>query len=293
MKIKKETFSTEIINLIWISIGCLVFVIGINLFLTPAGVYTTGLLGLSQELSTIFNNIFGTPDITSILYLILNIPAILLGWFKVGKKFTLRTFFAVFILSIFTAIIPNQTIYITDTLLAIITAGLLCGVGIGITLKHGSSTGGVDIVALFISLFKGKSFGVYNIALNSIVVFIAIILNNDITTGVFMLVSLYVTGVIVDKVHTTNDKYTLYIVTSHFEEVRETLLTNFIRGLTIFESEGGKTQLKNKTIMTTIEKGELYSAIDIIKNADENAFITILKTEKVVGAFENNYLKIL
>ena len=293
MNIKKDTVFTEIINLVWISIGCFVFALGVNLFLSPANVYTTGLLGLSQEISVILSNIFNTPDITSILYLLLNIPAVLLGWFKVGKKFTLRTFFAIALLSLFTALIPNDKVYITDKLLAIITSGLFMGAGVGITLKHGSSTGGTDIFALFISLFRGKSFGVYNLALNSIVIALAIILNQDVTTGVYMLVSLYVTGIVVDKVHTANDKYTLYIVTSQLDEVRKAMLENVVRGLTIFESEGGKTHFKNNTIMTTIEKGELYSAIDVIKHADEKAFITILKTEKVVGTFENNYLKIL
>jgi len=293
MTFKKETIFTEAINLLWIAIGCFVFALGVNLFLSPADVYTTGLLGLSQELSTILTYLFNTPDITSILYLVLNIPAILLGWFKVGKKFTLRTFYAVILLSFFTALIPSDKVFITDKLLAIITSGLFMGAGVGITLKHGSSTGGTDIFALFISLFRGKSFGVYNLALNSIVILLAILLNQDLNTGVYMLVSLYVTGIVVDKVHTANDKYTLYIVTSHLEEVREAMLSNLVRGLTIFDTEGGKTCFKNNTIMTTIEKGELYSAIDIIKHADEKAFITILKTEKVVGTFENNYLKIL
>lgn len=287
------TNKKEIINLLYIALGCFIFAIGINLFLTPAGVFSAGLFGFAQEISAILNSLFGTGDLTSIIYFLLNIPAVLLGWFKVGKKFTLRTFLAIFLISFFTAIIPKDVILVPDTLLAIITAGLFIGLGVGLTLRYGGSTGGTDIIALFFSLVKGKSFGVINIIVNSGVIILAMLLLQDFTTGIYMVIILFVSGVVIDKVHNANDKLTLFIITKNEKTVRETLLANHVRGLTIFDTVGGLSQEKSNTIMIVVSKGEFYSVIDTIKSADEKAFINVFKVDKLLGNFEDRYKEIL
>lgn len=289
MKIDKN----ELNNLAWIALGCFIFAIGINLFLTPAGVLSAGLFGLAQEISIILTNIFGVQNLTSIVYFLLNIPAVLLGWFKVGHRFTLRTFFAIFLISLFTAIIPNDIVVVPDTLLSIVTASMFMGLGVGLCLRYGGSTGGTDIVALFFSLVKGKSFGTFNLLVNSIVIIIAIILLQDFTTGIYMVIVLYAVGIVVDKVHNANDKLTLFIVTRKEEEVRTHMLKNHVRGLTIFNTIGGLSQEANNTIMVSISKGELYGVVSTIKEADAGAFINVYKVDKLMGNFEDRYREIL
>lgn len=284
---------TEYKNILWITLGSFIFVLGVNLFLTPVGIYTTGMLGLSQEISTLSNLAFNTPDLTSIIFLLLNIPAILLGWFKVGKKFTFRTFYAIILISFYTTIIPNDQILITDDLLSVITSGLFMGAGVGINLKFGSSSGGTDIIALFVSLTKGKGFGIYNIGLNLIVIILAVFLSKDFTMGILMLILIYTVSIVIDKVHNSHEKLTLFIVTNNTQAIKQSLLNNYVRGLTIIDSQGGMSGSKNNTIMFTISKGELYSVIETIKQNDSKAFINIYNVERVVGYFENNYKNIL
>ncbi len=287
------TKKQEIQNIIWIAIGCAIFVMGLNLFLVPIGLYTTGLMGFAQLISTIVQTIFDTKDLTAEIYFMLNIPIIILGWFKVGKKFTLRTFWAVFLISLFQLIIPNDVTLIEDPLLATITSGVFIGTGIGITLRSGSSTGGTDIIALYISLTKGKSFGLYNLLLNIVVIVGALLVTRDVTVCVLIIVALYTIGVVIDKVHNSNEKVTLFVMTSHAKEVTDSLLESTSRGVTILDSRGGMTGRQNNTIIVTIDKGQLYQGLNAIQTTDEKAFINIMPVENVVGFFPNNYQNIL
>ncbi len=290
MKISRK----EIQNLAWIAMGSLIMVIGLNLFLIPLELYSTGLMGLSQEIAVVFTSFTGLPDYTGQIYFLLNIPIIALGWLKVGKKFTLRTLWAVILISFFQIIIPSDVVIVSDPLLAVITSGILIGAGIGLSLRSGASTGGTDIIVLYISLVKGKAFGVYNMLFNLIVIVGAILVTNDIQIAILMLILLYTTGVVIDKIHNSHVKVTLLIMTYKAEEVTNSLLAgSSSRGVTVLESKGGLTKADNNTLVTTISKGQLYACLSAIKSADEKAFINILPVENVVGFFPNNYKDIL
>ncbi len=287
--IKKESKS-----LLWITIGGLIYVIGLNMFLIPVNLFATGLMGLSQEIATILSYFTGVTDLTGQIYFLLNLPIILLGWLKVGKKFTLRTFWAVAVITAFQIVIPSDQVIVDDTLLAVITSGILIGVGTGLTLKFGSSTGGTDIIALYVSLVKGKSFGLYYLIMNIVVIVGAILVTSDIQVAILMLVLLYTTGTVIDKIHNSHVKLTLFIMTTKADEVTDSLLSGqSSRGVTIVDSKGGLTKQANNTLITTISKGQLYACLSAIKAADEKAFINILPVENVVGFFPNNYKDIL
>lgn len=289
MKLSKN----EIQNLLWIALGCLIMVIGVNLFLIPMDLYSTGLMGFSQEIATVLTRLTGITDQTGAIYFVLNIPIIILGWLKVGKKFTLRTFWAVILISLFQMFIPTDIMLVDDQLLAVITSGLFIGAGIGITLKRGASTGGTDIIVLYVSLVKEKSFGIYNLIFNLIVILGAILVTSDIQIAILMLILLYTVGIVIDKIHNSHEKLTLFIMTYEPDAVTESLLSGTARGVTVLDSRGGMTKANNNTLITTISKGQLYCCLSDIKSADEKAFINILPVENVVGFFPNNYKDIL
>lgn len=292
---KNKSLQLEIKNLSLITFAMFLMAVGLNMFFVPSGVFTTGTMGFSQEIAIILaklsDNIANIAYtlLTSIIYWIINVPIILLGWFKVGRKFTLRTFFGITMLSIFTALIPSHIIYVEDQLLSVITGSILIGTATGLSLRVGASSGGTDIIALYISLFLNKSFGLFNFLINLIVITIAIILNNDLTTGILMMVSIFIISTIVDKIYNLLEKRTLFIVTKEYEKVREAFLKAHYRGLTVMDTEGGLTREKSKTIMITVERGELYSVIETVKNEDPKCFINIYKVDSVIGEFNNNY----
>ncbi len=291
LQLVKEVLSDYRTMMILI-IGTLINIIGINLFLVPFNLYPIGLMGLSFEINEVIYLITNTTIPENILFFVLNIPLFILSWKKIGKKFTIKTIIVVSLMTFYMAIIPNDVIIIDDIFLSVVFSAIIAGFGLGILLNSGTSTGGSDIIALFMSLIKGKTFGTFNTIFNSFIIFFAVLLTQDIFTGVYMLIFVYFFSTSVDRTHKMSKKYTLLIVTSQEEAVKTQIYgSETERGVTILNSQGGFTNNPNKTLMITCEHSELYYIIDLIKVADENVFISVLDTDTVIGTFENSYKK--
>lgn len=280
----------ELINIFFICVGGILLVVGVNVFLKPAGVYASGLFGFSQELSQI---IFNSDNFVNLIFWCINIPLIVFGFFKVGKRFLLRTIIAVISISLAEQYIKVNTPLIQEQFLAVIFGSVLMGFGIGLALSHGGSTGGTDIIATYVSIIKGKSFGTVNTLVNSIVIVLAIIITRSIEVGVYMLISLYVAGIVIDQVHNINQKMTLFIVTDKKDEVVNHITNNFIRGVTVLDSMGGYSKKPNNTIMVTVSKREVNNMAACAKQADPHCFINIYKVQGLLGSFKDNYAEML
>ena len=141
-----------------VAAGAALGAIAMNLFLIPANVYSSGFTGIAQLLSKVLSD--NTPLNVSLgfLLLLLNIPVAILGWKKVGKAFTIYSFLSVVLSSLFLTIIPIKQVS-QDILLNAVFGGVILAVGVGITLKWGASTGGVDIIAMVLSRMKDKPIG--------------------------------------------------------------------------------------------------------------------------------------
>ncbi len=283
-------YKKELTNLLATCLGGVILVIGVNLFLKPAGVYATGLFGFAQELSILF---FNNSNYINLIFWLLNLPLIVFGFFKVGKKFLLRTICAVISITISESLINTNTVLIQNQFLSVVFGALLCGLGTGLALSRGGSTGGTDIIATYISIIKGKNFGIVNVLVNSIVVLLAILITKNIEVGVYMLISIYVSGIVIDKIHNYNQKMTLFIVTNHKDNVVNSITNNFMRGVTIIDSMGGYSKKPNNLIMVTVSKKEVNSIVRYIKQADPHCFINIYKVEKLMGSFKDTYVEML
>lgn len=288
-KLLKELFIIAFANLL-VAIGSNVFLIGANL-------YPTGLIGLSTEFSQILSSFLNINISYNLIYLFLNIPIVILGYFKVGKKFIIRTLASILFFTFFAAIVPQAHLIDPsqsgDQLISAIISAIIMGVGVGILLKIGSSGGGLDIIAVFISLYKGKSFGLYSLLLNSVVIILAFLLSQDFVVASLTLINLYILNTVIDHIHNSQEKRVLIVITNKADEVAKEMYANIARGITIIDSVGGYSKNKNNTLVISISNGELYSAINIIKSTDDKAFINVLKADKVIGNFENPYQKML
>lgn len=270
--------------------GVFLYTVGMNLFLTPINLIPVGILGVAFEISYFFEKISGIVLSANIIYFVLNIPILLLGYFQIGKKFTIRTLIVVGMTTILMSAIPVVQI-IDDTLLSVIASSVISGIGVALLLNTGASTGGTDIISLFMAIKKNRPFGTFNLIFNGIVIIIAVFQTGDINTAVYLLILVYVTGVTIDKIHKLTDSYTLIIVTTKADEIKKEIFGNGLkRGMTVIDSKGGFTGNQNNTILITCEKKEYPQFVKIIKTIDEKAFISTFKTQEVVGAFENTYL---
>src|SRR5690625_2347312 len=134
-------FFIEARRIVIVLIGSLLLALSLNFFLIEANVYASGFTGAAQLLSSVFKDYFNMNLSTGILLFLFNIPVFILGWYKVGKGFTIYSIISVGFVTLFLQSIP-VVILTDDIILNAVLGGVLGGVGVGITLKWGASTGG-------------------------------------------------------------------------------------------------------------------------------------------------------
>lgn len=275
----------EMKTIFFIIVGAILNAISLNMFLIPAKVYASGFTGVSQLISSLLENT-SFPISTGILYLIFNIPVTILGWMKVGKSFTIYSFLSVLMITFFLEIIPI-TVVSTDILLNAVFGGVIAAIGVGVTLKYGASTGGLDIIAMVLSRMKNKPIGGYFFILNGLIIMAAGFLFGW-EKALYTLVALYVSSRVIDAVHTRHEKLTAMIVTKKGKEIQEAIHGRMVRGITIIPAKGAFSNHDKEMLMIVITRYELYDLELVLKEVDPNAFTNIIHTQGIYGFFRND-----
>lgn len=267
-------------------IGAILNAIAMNFFLIPANVYASGFTGLAQLISGILAKFTDISLSTGILLLILNIPVTILAWMKLGRAFTIYSAISVFFSSLFLEIIPIQQLS-PDILLNAVFGGVIAAVGVGLTLKYGGSTGGMDIVAMFLSRMNDRPVGIYFFLLNAVII---------VTAGevfgwekaLYTLVTLYASTRVIDAIHTRHEKLTAMIITKKTDELQKAIHAKLTRGITVVPARGAFSREEKEMMITVITRYELYSLEQIIKEVDPNAFTNVVQTTGVFGFFRKD-----
>ncbi|MFC0469360.1 YitT family protein [Halalkalibacter kiskunsagensis] len=267
----------EIQKIIVIVIGAFFLAAGLNFFLIPANVFASGFTGVAQLLATVI------PLSTGVLLFLLNIPVAILGWLKIGKRFTFYSFVNVALTTFFLELLPVWQ-FSPDILLNAVFGGVILAFGAGITLKWGASSGGLDIIALILSRVSDRPVGIYFLVLNSIIVITAGLLF-DPEQALYTLVAVYVSSRVIDAIYTRHVKLTAMIVTKKAEQLREAIHDRVTRGITRIPAKGGYTADDKEILMIVITRYELYELKQVIQDVDPDAFTNIVETAGIFGLF--------
>lgn len=267
-------------------IGSLLSAISLNFFLIEANVYASGFAGAAQLLSSIFIDFIGFEIGTGILLLILNIPVLIIGWFNLGKGFAIYSIISVIFSTIFLELLPVLS-FSDDFILNSVFGGVIGGFGVGLTLKHGASTGGMDIVALLLSKIKDRPLGNYFLLLNGVIIVVAGLLYEP-ENALYTMLALYVTTRVIDAVHTRHEKLTAMIITHQPQELQQAIHEKLVRGITILPAKGAYTKTDKSMLYLVLTRYELYDLEKIIQDVDPQAFTNIVQTTGVYGLFRKD-----
>lgn len=270
-------------KIIIVTVGAFLNALAINLFLIPANVYSSGFTGVAQLLSKVVSE--QTPFNISMgfLLLLLNIPVAILGWLKVGRSFTIYSFLSVALSSLFLELIPITQVS-KDILLNSVFGGVILAVGVGLTLKWGASTGGVDIIAMVLSRMKDKPIGSYMFVMNAVIIITAGFLYGW-EKALYTIVSLYASTRVVDAIHTRHAKLTAMIITKKADELKKAIHSQLVRGITMIPAKGAFSNESRDMLMIVITRYELYDLERILAEVDPNAFTNIIQTTGIYGFF--------
>ncbi|WP_071394438.1 YitT family protein [Bacillus tuaregi] len=270
----------ELLYLSLVIVGTLIISAAFNLFFIPHQILSSGLSGIAILLGLI------TPFETGLINFVLNLPLLIIGIFKLGKRFIVYTIISVVVMTFSLYVIPVVAIS-SEPILSSIFGGVLAGLGGGLIFRASGSSGGFDIIAVLLTKKRDFPLGSILSALNAVVViFSGFIFGWD--AALHTLVGIYAAGKMVDMIHTKHIKLTLMIVTQKGDEIKEKMLTNLYRGITIWDGEGAYTGEKKKILMIVITRYQLTDVKLLINEIDPHSFVNITQTQEVMGAFDRS-----
>lgn len=264
---------------IGIAIGALLMAVGISLFLVPNELSTGGFSGISLITYYLFKFPLGTT------MLILNIPLLIIAFFKIGKELFFRSIYGTVLLATFVDWLDRLKPLTQDRLLACIYGGILVGIGTAVILKLNGSTGGSDLLSYVIKEFRPQY---RSSSLILIIDFIIITVNvfvfKTIEVGLYSTIAIYLMGKMIDIIFEgANFAKVILIISPKYREIAKQIGDEVKRGSTGIVSRGMYTSEERMTLLCVGSRTESYVIENIAKKIDKNSFIIIINAREVLG----------
>ncbi len=282
----KRRLKNILLDYFMVNLGTFITAAGIAVFLAPAKIASGGVSGIS----IIINYLSGFP--IGMVMLAINIPIFLMGLKIFGKAYGFKTFFGTVMLSVYVDLItyllpPTEKLVDFDKganyLLAPIYGGLLVGVGIGLIMKYGGSTGGTDIIAQILHKYTKVPVGTAMMMVDFIVLSSAALIFGF-EKALYALIALYTMGVVINKMlEGVSHSKMVYIISDSFEEIRSIVLEDIGRGGSGIVAKGLYTNQERKMIMTVVGNKDIGILRELVKEVDSRAFIIISEVYEVLG----------
>lgn len=253
-----------------ILIGNLIYALGIVLFIIPGGLITGGTTGIGLALK----NAFGLD--VSIVIGIFNVLMFILGYIFFGKKFALGTTVSTVSYPIFLFILEKiigDFELTNDILLCTIFGGLLLGISIALIIRTGGSTGGIDIPLLILQNKTGLPLSKSLYVVDSIILLLQSFFTSRIGVLYGILLVIIYTYTIDKFLSSGEIRNELEIVSEKHKEIKEKIMSDLDRGVTIYHGETGKLGKKINILIVVVSPREVFFAEKLILDIDPEAFI--------------------
>lgn len=260
-------------------VGCAIFGAGIDAFVLPHKLVSTGISGVGLILYYVTGLSVGSWN------MILNIPIFWAAWKWLGTRVVVKTLYGTLMLSWMIDLFDflQYDMIIKDPLLSSMMAGITTGVGLGIVYRVGGNTGGLDPIALIVRKYYGLQMGSINSAINCAILLAAVGVVGLEAVAV-TLISVYVYTIITNKVIIGfNQRKVAFIITYRTDDVCECIINKVGRGATIIEGVGAYTRTPKNIVMVAVNLLQVNKLKEVIEEADPNVFILITDAQEVIG----------
>ncbi len=274
----KKVKSVVVEHLI-ISAGSLILAIAINVFLAPNK--TSG--GGVAAIATVLLHLFGIK--MAFTNLVCNAVLFLVGYKFLGKYALVKTVTGILTLSLFLELTTGFPAYTDDITASTIIGGVLMGIGIGLAVRCGASTGGSDFAALTINkLMPHISVARIILIIDILIIAVSGVVFGSFTVTVYSAVALYICSAVMDAVVTMgNTAKGVQIISSAYMDIADGIMKEYRRGVTGITSVGMYTGKDGKMLYCVVSPKQLPGVVKLVKNIDEKAFIIITDVREVLG----------
>ncbi len=284
-KLKRKKMLRMVWDYVVITVFSLTYGVGISLFLDPNNLAPGGVSGISIMLSRI------TPIPTGTWILLINVPILGLGLWKFGMKFLVSTIYCTVVSSAFTNMLAAFAPLTTDKLLAAAAGGTIMAISMGMILKAGATTGGVDIIVKVLRLkYRHLKTGNLYLIMDAIVVALSGIMFRNLEIALYAAVAIFVSSVVMDTVLYGKDgAKMIYIISDHPEEITARILGDLDIGVTALQGEGAYSGKEKKVLMCVMRKPLAPKAQQIVKEEDPDAFMIVSDATEIFGEGYKSY----
>ncbi len=261
-------------------LGLLLFSLGWTLFLIPAGINGGGISGIG---ALVF---FATGFPAGITYFAINAVLVVVAIKKLGAHFGAKTLVNMLIISVLLTVL--QKIFtkpiIDDPFLSAVLGGISGGVGLGLVFSQGGSTGGTDIIAMLVTRYRRISPGRVIMYCDVLIIASSWFVFHSAEALVYGYVSMWVVAYSLDAfLNGATQSVQIFIFSSKWEEIRDRILHDNKRGVTLFNGVGGFSKEPVTMIMTMVKKREASSVFRNIMAVDPEAFVSMGNVMGVYG----------
>lgn len=278
-----------VIDIILVIFGATLYSVGLHCFATPNDIASGGVGGISIIINELTNISVG------LLYGVINVPLIIIGFIFLGKKMMIKTMIGVATITAATDwLLPLAGIPAYsdgDKLLAAIFAGIFFGAGMGLVYLREGTTGGTDIINKLINKkFPHFSMGVIMLSTDAVVIVASMVVFRTIEAGLYSMISIFIASKVMDMIlYGSFEGKMLLIFSDKYEEISEYIMNSLERGVTWLDGEGAYSKREKHIICCAVHKNEYSKVKRKVKEIDPGAFIIITNAGEVLGmGFHDN-----
>ncbi len=282
---KNSKIFQELKDYLVITFSLLLYSAGVVMFLVPGEIVSGGVSGIG---SLIYFYSDGAIPV-AVPFLIINVVLVAIGIKLFGRKFGVKTIFAIVVATIF-LYLGQQLVtepIVEERFMATIIGGMCAGAGIGLAISQGGSTGGTDIVALIVNHYWNVSMGRTILYIDVLIVSSSYLIFHSLNAIVYGFVTLAVVAYFVDFTITgRKQSVQFFIFTEKHEEVATQIEKEIGRGISLIDSEGWYSKSRKKIVMVVTRKVESRQIFRLVKAIDDKAFISM---NTVTGVYGNGF----
>lgn len=276
------------------TVGLLIYSFGWIACIKPMEVAAGGGTGLSMIVSHTVSDMWGADIRVGTVFLVINAFLLLLSGVTVGWNFGIKTLFCIVVASGFMALMEpyfmvryppaGEVLGLNDKLLTIILGALLSGAGMAICFTAGGATGGTDIVAKILHKYWGVAYGKVIIYGDVLIIGSTLLLGYHLSDVVYGYIVTAVVGTTVDLLMAGSQQSNqIFIVTADYERMKEAMLHEADRGVTLIDATGGYSGQEIRIVMVVCYKRDAGHILRIARDVDPRAFVTIASVSGTYG----------
>lgn len=279
----KTPVSRHLLTTLAVTVAAFIMAVNKNTFIDTAGLYPGGVSGLTILIQRFVSDFFHLSLPFTVVNLLLNAIPVYIGFRYIGKNFTLYSCLMIVLNSIFTDLLPSHIIT-EDVLLISIFGGIIQGAAIALCLNAGATSGGTDFISIFLSERRGVDSFSMILAFNAVILCIAgFIFGWD--KALYSIIFQYASTAVLHVLYKKFQQSTLFIVTTKPVAVCNAIYNISKHGATVLEGEGSYEHCERNVVYSVVSAAESRHVIKVIREADPDAFINEMKTQKLSGRF--------